>query len=162
MPACSMPAGLIHSSQTSHIPFFALRLQSDFVGYIQNPHVQRGAPYGAASRAAAPQRNARVQPRPDTQELGAWCWGVWVAAKLVVRMVWCVACDETSASWVWPSHVHQVSITHPAEAARAERARKRAAAGGVVLPGRYKRVHIKQQQARALLYMLGRWLAGHE
>ncbi len=49
-------------------------LQSDFVGYIQNPHVQRGGPYGAATRAAAPQRNARVQPRPDTQELGTHCW----------------------------------------------------------------------------------------
>lgn len=33
-----------------------------------------------------------------------------------------------------------------AEEARAERARRRAAAGGVMLPGRYKRVRIKQQQ----------------
>jgi hypothetical protein len=33
-----------------------------------------------------------------------------------------------------------------AEAAKAERARRRAAAGGIMLPGRYKRVQIKQQQ----------------
>jgi PAB-dependent poly(A)-specific ribonuclease subunit 2 len=71
------------------------------VGYIQNPHHRRGAPYGAATRAAAAQRNARVQPRPGAEEL---------------------------------------------EAARAERAARRAAAGGVMLPGRYKRVAIKQQQ----------------
>ncbi|KAL4432378.1 hypothetical protein ABPG77_001677 [Micractinium sp. CCAP 211/92] len=75
--------------------------QSDFVGYIHNPHFQRGAPYGAATRAAAAQRNQRVQPRPGLREL---------------------------------------------EEARAERARRRAAAGGVMLPGRYKRVRIKQQQ----------------
>ncbi|KAL4430743.1 hypothetical protein ABPG75_005999 [Micractinium tetrahymenae] len=75
--------------------------QSDFVGYIQNPHFQRGAPYSAATRAAAAQRNQRVQPRPGLREL---------------------------------------------EEARAERVRRRAAAGGVMLPGRYKRVRIKQQQ----------------
>ncbi len=45
-------------------------MQSDFVGYIQNPHFQRGAPYGAATRAAAAQRNQRVQPRPGLRELG--------------------------------------------------------------------------------------------
>ncbi|KAL4859552.1 PAN2-PAN3 deadenylation complex catalytic subunit pan2 [Chlorella vulgaris] len=75
--------------------------QSDFVGYIPNTHYQRGAPYGAATRAAAAKRNQRVQPQPGTEELAA---------------------------------------------ARAERVRRRAEAGGVMLPGRYKRVAIKQQQ----------------
>lgn len=76
-------------------------LQSDFVGYIPNTHYQRGAPYGAATRAAAAKRNQRVLPQPGTEELAA---------------------------------------------ARAERVRRRAEAGGVMLPGRYKRVAIKQQQ----------------
>jgi hypothetical protein len=42
------------------------------VGYIQNPHFLRGALYGAATRAAAAQRNQRVQPQPDMQDQGEW------------------------------------------------------------------------------------------
>jgi hypothetical protein len=79
----------------------------------------------------------------------------------------CVLIIPVSVPW-WsfhpccPTHLANSHPTHPclclspvhhlhpsptaAEAAKAERARRRAAAGGIMLPGRYKRVQIKQQQ----------------
>ena len=77
-PACTTAAApapvpdLTTSSALEHRIFCCPppRLQSDFVGYIQNPHFLRGAPYGAATHAAAAQRNQRVQPQPDSQDQG--------------------------------------------------------------------------------------------
>lgn len=42
--------------------------RADFVTYIPNPHVRKGAPFGAATRAVAAQRSARLclaADRPD-------------------------------------------------------------------------------------------------
>jgi hypothetical protein len=42
--------------------------KADFVTYIPNPHYRKGAPFGAATRAVAAQRAARLRlaaDRPD-------------------------------------------------------------------------------------------------
>ena len=144
-------------------------------GYIQYPHALRppslpplcslilwGTSKTRTTSGGLPTAPpAALQPRSATSACSRgrgwpsrvrWVWGVpawrgWWAGYEWAPARWALgrAAGGVKAYGSLPT-VRYRSLASHSEAARAERARRRAEAGGAVLPGRYKRVQIRAQQ----------------
>lgn len=73
--------------------------RADFVTYIPNPHFRKGAPFGAATRAVAAQRAARLRLAADRPDRCASC-----AATEAYSPISCRCRDaNTTKAGRWPA-----------------------------------------------------------